>query len=111
MEMIRWRAWYRGGGVFDSEETEWADLPDDGLLIVAILFNEYSRGGERYRRIMMGSDWCWLCELEGRWTLCEGNETKEEILERYPDAVLKRGAWTSDEELDRVRTESLEWGR
>jgi hypothetical protein len=111
MEMIRWRAWYRGGQDFESADTKWEDLPSDGMLMAVILLDEYSEGGVRYRRIMMGSDWYWLCELEGRITLCENNETPDKILERYPDAVLKRGAWTSDEEMERVKKVAYEWGR
>jgi hypothetical protein len=108
MQVIAWKAWYRGGVAYCSTGKTWAELPDDGLLGIVVLFDDLSPSGERLHRFISGSDLYWMVELEGRITICQGqHEDRPE--KRYPGAVIKRGAWTSDEEMQRVNAEMARW--
>ena len=109
MRMIGWKAWYRGGRAFCSTGTRWADLPDDGALGFVVLFDEFSPGSdERYRRFVSGSDLYWMVEIEGDQTLCQGFHD-DHVEKRYPGAIIKRGAWTSDDEMQRVNAQMAKW--
>ena len=109
MDVIAWKAWYRGGQAYCSPGTTWEDLPDEGVLGVMIAFDEFApRSETRLRRQMSGSDLYWSCELLGKFTLCQGqHEDKPE--KRYPGCSIKRGAWTSDEEMQRVNDDMRDW--
>jgi hypothetical protein len=109
MRMTAWKAWYRGGSSYCSSGVDWADLPDDGLLGIVIVFDEFAPGTTtRLRRIVSGSDLYWMVDLLGRPTICQGShEDKPE--KRYPGASIKKGVWTSDEEMQRVNAEMAEW--
>lgn len=108
MKMIAWKAWYAGGRAYCSTGTRWVDLPDDGVLGFVVLFDHVSPQDERYRRFVSGSDLYWMVEIEGDQTLCQGSH-EDKPAERYPGASIKRGRWTSDEEMWRVNQEMAEW--
>jgi hypothetical protein len=55
-----------------------------------------------------GSDLYWACEIDGHWTICQGAH-EDQPLKRYPGAIIKHGAWTSDEEMQRVNDEMRDW--
>lgn len=109
MEVFSWKAWYRGGPTYCSTGHEFKHLPDDGLLGIVIVFDQTSPNSDtRLRRIVSGSDLYWCCELLGKFTICQGShEDKPE--KRYPGCIIKKGAWTSDEEMDRVNNEMRDW--
>jgi hypothetical protein len=93
--LLGWRAFYDGGRVFDSRETEWKDMPYDGVqVIVAYL--------ERGERIISGHDYYFkLGNLIG------GNsDSLSTIRKRYPGASVKRGRWVSDEDHNRFEQEA-----
>ena len=107
MNVISWKAWYRGGQAYCSTGREWADLPDDGVLAVVVIFDEYS-GKVQLRRMISGTDFYWTCEIDGHETFCQG--AHDDFPEhRYPGAIIKRGVWTSDEEMQRVNEEMANW--
>ena len=109
MDVLAWKAWYRGGQAYCSPGQAFEDLPDDGVLGIVILFDEFApAGGPRLRRIVSGSDLYWSCDLAGHWTICQGSH-EDQPLKRYPGAVIKHGAWTSDEEMQRVNDEMRDW--
>lgn len=102
MRMVAWKAWYKGGRAYCSGEVLWAELPDDEALGFVVLFDN----GER--RMVSGSDLYWMVELEGDLTICQGFHD-DHVDKRYPGAVLKKGAWTSDAEMRRVNDEMRDW--
>jgi hypothetical protein len=109
MEVVAWKAWYHGGRAFCSTGAPWEDLPDEGVLGVVMVFDEKSPGTDvQMRRMMAGSDLYWGCEIGGHFTLCEGSH-EDLPQERYPGASVKRGVWTSDEEMSRVNEEMRDW--
>ena len=103
MNVIAWKAWYRGGQAFCSAGSEWADLPEEGVLGVAMLFDNTGN-----RRFMTGSDFYWMVEILGKTTLCQGLH-EDKPAKRYPGASIKEGVWTSDEEMQQVMAKMGEW--
>lgn len=102
MDMVAWKAWYRGGEIFCSPGTEWEDLPDEGVVGVAMRFDN------GHYRVMTGSDYYWMVEILGKLTLCQGLH-EDKPAERYPGASIKVGVWTSDEEMQRVLQAMADW--
>ena len=100
--MIRWRAWYDDGTVYDSKIITWADLPADGFLI-RVICDEKGSGKE----IQMGMDYYYEApHISGELILGSGNDA-DEIEERYPNAIVKRGKWAPKEVWERVLTEAM----
>ena len=110
MNVVGWRAWYLGGRAFDSKTNTWADLPDDGVIQIYLFMDTRDQTTRLpYRRGMAGSDFYWHVAGEGVYGCCDASEMKpDEILKRYPGALIKRGRWVSQEEYDAVIKESFE---
>jgi hypothetical protein len=109
MKVFAWKAWYRGGQSYCSTGTDWSELPEEGVLGIVVVFDEFSPGTEvRLRRMVSGTDLYWACELAGEFTICQGShDDKPE--KRYPGAEIKKGVWTSDDEMQRVNAEMRDW--
>jgi hypothetical protein len=95
MKVVAWKAWYRGDLAFCSTGYEWEDLPDEGVVGVVIVFDDATR------RNMTGSDFYWMATILGQPTLCQGLHD-DNPAERYPGASIKKGVWTTDDEMRRV---------
>jgi len=102
MKMIGWKAWYRGGQAWCSNGTAWADLPDEGVIGVKILFDDGTS------RNMTGSDFYWMADILGVPTLCQGLHD-DRPAERYPGASIKLGVWTTDAEMRSVLEQMGAW--
>ena len=95
MKVTAWKAWYSGGRSFCHEGYKWADLPDEGVIGVMIVYDDETR------RNMTGSDFYWVAEIMGVPTFCQG--LHDDYPERrYPGAIIKIGVWTTDEEMRHV---------
>ena len=104
-QMIAWKAWYRGGRAFCSTGTTFAELPDDGALGFVVLFDEISGpSGMHFKKQYSGGDLYWLVDILGKLTLCQGSHD-DQPEKRYPGAIIKRGAWTSDQEMQLVNAQ------
>jgi hypothetical protein len=103
---IRWRIWYTDDRLFDSDLGHTIDdLPRDGVLYVRI---DHIGPGipEGTHRVMGQCEWYWHDPKRNIWA-SDSRQTKEEIEARYPDAILLRGKWTSDEEIARIKAGDL----
>jgi hypothetical protein len=95
---VSWRAWYTGGRTFEGGSQDWSKLPDDGVLAVKVFFSD------GFSRQCSGNDWYGLLVLSpDEWSIIHNNNTDN--LERYPNALWKRGMWTSETEMERVNRE------
>lgn len=93
---MRWRIWYDGGRFFDSESMSWEELPEDGVQLVVV----YLPKGQRH---ISGCDFYFKADGD----ILGGNSDSEvSIRRRYSGAVIKRGRWTSDEEIGRIKQEA-----
>lgn len=99
--VVGWRCWYTDDRHYSSADHSWAELPDDGVLCLKLYYDEQAGGDERYTLLLDGDDRYFHIpntDLYG----CS-NDPPDEILERYPGAVVKRGKWTTAEEFYTVK--------
>jgi hypothetical protein len=100
MKVIGWKAWYADGSKYvGTTRDDWVALPPVGVLVVMLYYDDHTVSDPtlRYRRVMMGNDRYWLAS-GGPVDLiyAQGNESSNEILTNYPDALVKEGRWTDD---------------
>lgn len=95
--MVRhWRAYYTDNRQFDSDEYDWSDLPDDGVLGVKLWF-------EDGHQCVYGFDWYF--HVPDTNLFAGNNDTLHEIRDRYGDVILKRGKWIPSDDWRRVKKE------
>lgn len=104
MKVIGWRAWYANGSEYDSAVTRWEDLPDDGVLVVMLYFDD------KTRRIMDSSDWYFrIRHKSGDFIYGENNGSPEENKKRYGESIsLKRGKWTTEKLMRDSQKEAMQ---
>lgn len=92
MKVIGWRVWYADGSKYDSATTRWSDLPNDGVIVAVLYFDD------KTRRVMDGSSWYFRAKHEsGEFIYGENEDSPEENKKRYgEDIFLKRGKWTTE---------------
>lgn len=102
--------WYTDGrqGHFEAPTddelmAEWEKLPDDGVLAFKFYYDVCSP--TRLAQNLNGNDWYWLQPTDKGVLFGHSDDTQENILARYPGAVLRRGQWTTPDEMQRVITE------
>jgi hypothetical protein len=105
MRVASWKAWYIGGRVFCSATHAWADLPDDGMLFLKLYFDERTPDGVQLGQNCSGDDWYWHVPGTDLYAH-DSRQTRDEIERRYPGAILKRGKWTTPDEMQRVNAEA-----
>lgn len=107
MKVIGWRAWYADESRYDSKATRWEDLPDDGVLVVVLYFDENRPDGKPLRRINSGVDWYFRAKGLKGFIYGQNNDTPEENKKRYGDDILlKRGKWADDSMMHRAEREA-----
>lgn len=89
---MKWRVFYDGGRVFDSDSTEWKALPYDGVQVVVV----YLDPGER---ILSGHDYY----FKAGDVIGGNSDSPSSIRKRYPGVSIKRGRWTSDGEITEIK--------
>lgn len=102
MSVIGWRAYYTEDREYVSNEDDWMDLPDDGLLIVVLYGIRQDLDGNEHvhRRIRAGYDWYF--HVPDTTLYAGNNDPPDEIMTRYPRAILKRGKWAPEDEYRHV---------
>lgn len=104
MKVIGWRAWYADGSKYDSVTIEWEDLPNDGVIVVVLYFDN------KTRRIMDGSSWYFRARHEsGDFIYGENDGSPEENKKRYGESILlKRGKWTTEKIMYALQKEAMD---
>lgn len=101
-----WTIWYADGFVVSGlTDADWAALPDDGVVVVRLDY--CSSDDERNGRIIQGSDFYFMAPGLDDWIYASTNESAEQILARYPQALIKRGQWVDDAAYARMTAEAL----
>lgn len=109
MKVIGWRVWYADESNYDSKNTSWNDLPDDGVLIIVLYFDENRPDGKPLRRINSGVDWYFRARGLKDFIYGQNNDSPEENKKRYGDNIsLKRGKWTDEPTMHQVEKEASE---
>lgn len=91
--VIAWRAWYDVADAtahYDSEHHTLEDLPDDGFQAMRLWYKDGTG------RFISGNDYYFFYERPDGIVFAQTNETPEQILARYPQAVIKRGRYVPD---------------
>lgn len=103
MKVIGWRVWYGDDSKYDSKNTRWEDLPDDGVVVVMLYFDN------KTRRIMDGSDWYFRAKHKsGDFIYGENSDSPEENRKRYGKGIsLKRGQWTTEKIMYALQEEAM----
>lgn len=116
MRILGWAAWVdtdTGTEIYSSKDTEWADLPDDGIIYI-MLYKDEGDGLEEnlnrytHREGMSGVDHYFMApHHSGASTYGSNNDTKAEIESRYPGAIVKRGKWVPSEVFESIRVAAI----
>jgi hypothetical protein len=92
--IIGWRAYYGDGTLHSSKDISWQDLPDDDLQHVNVYQSNMTEDGQYPRRYHLGGyDYYFRFDTEHGYMFAGSNNNPEEIIHRYPDAIIKRGKW------------------
>jgi hypothetical protein len=90
-----WIAYYDNGtatpSIYNSVNHTLVDLPDDGFQAMRLW---YHNGTGRY---ISGNDYYFFSEHPSGLIFGQTNDSYESIVERYPNAIIKRGKHTSEE--------------
>jgi len=101
--IISWRVWYTDDRVFDSETTTWDKLPADGLLLVRLYL-----GTKGCSREMGGCSLYWRQETD-KGVIYAYDNAENAIIpqECWDNNLVKRGVWTTDQEMADVREAAM----
>lgn len=118
--VIGWRAWYTNERVFDSKITHWKFLPKDGVITIMLFLNKRNKTTKFPLRRQMYGDYYWYVPEKEIYGCCyypimlpngkvlTNAESPKDILNRYPGAIILRGQWVSEQELEKINKESME---
>lgn len=91
MRTAGWRAWYDDGLVYDSNRHKWEDLPNEGLLVKMIYYDDGTKQ-------IQTADWYIEApHPKGIIRRTCRDEQETEMRKKYPAGVFKKGDWTVDE--------------
>lgn len=96
----KWRVWYDDGTVYDSCRRDWAGLPDDGLLVKMLYYDDGTR------QIQQGADYYFVAPHAEGDIHGASSAPLEVIRRRYPGAIVKRGRWAPDGYYRRICEEA-----
>lgn len=99
---IAWVAYYDNGtatpSTYNSVDNTLIDLPEDGFQAMKIW---YVDGTSRY---IAGNDYYFFVNHQGGLIFGQSNDTYESIVQRYPNALIKRGKHTAEEIIHNIMT-------
>lgn len=108
--IMNWKIWYKGGATTEGvSDQDWAEAEADDVVCIAVKLG-YNESGIALGETFLGCDWYWMhegklyqslssSEIPGDWLSHDAPET----------AVLKRGRWTTDEEMLELTNAMMVW--
>lgn len=100
-----WRCWYNNLTPeilrYDSQNHTIEDLPDDGFQAMRIWFKN---GNGKY---VSGNDYYFFYQFGDEVIFGQTNDLPDKIIERYPNAVIKKGKYTTESILDKINKEMI----
>lgn len=95
--------YYDGGSVYRvTTPDQWAAMPDFGVIEAVIYFDGGRRntlGGNRF--------YFYAPHPDGPIWASMNAETKKEIEEKYPGAIVKQGKWVPETTMERVSAQAI----
>ena len=119
MRILGWAAWVdtkTGTEIYSSKETEWADLPDDGIIFIMLYKDEGDGQVENltrytHRENMSGVDHYFMApHSSGMPIYGSNNDSITSIKKRYPGAIIKKGKWIPHELFQQIRMDAIKHG-
>lgn len=104
MAVVGWRVYYTDSRVYTSERTNWKDLPEDGVLLLKLYYDEWANDRVRYTKVLSGDDYYFHVPDSDIFGC--NNDPPSETVSRYDGLTkeyIKRGKWTTREEMEAVR--------
>lgn len=95
--VVGWRAWYTEERRFSSADTDWTELPVDGVLVIVVYYDDGDRKHFDHRE--------WYFHEPGT-DFFAATDRLEQAYVRYPDVDFKRGKWTDQETFESARQEA-----
>ena len=96
-----WRAYYPDE-VYAADETEWRDLPEEGVQVIVLFYEEHAAEGVRYRKLLDGDDFYYHVPDSD---VFGSTNDREDI----PDeAIVKQGLEISDNEFFNTKQEAVD---
>jgi hypothetical protein len=108
--IIAWKIWYKDNIVIEGVTAEdWAAAPDENVVGIAAHFGR-NENNIMLGALVSGSDWYWLYDNQIHQSGTSSEIPGEWLAHSAPEgAILKKGSWTSNEEIARVDIEMIEW--
>ncbi len=91
------RVWFADGTISTAE---WDEMPEDGVVIRILYFADGTK------QIQHGVDYYYESESE-HGTIQGAGMDKDQIPERYLNAIIKRGKWINDEYYQEILEEAM----
>ena len=99
---VGWQVWYDDGSIYDSDNSDWSDLPDDGVLVKMIYYSDGTR------QIQQGADYFFIAQHHsGEEIHANSTKTIPEIKDRYQNPIIKKGRWAPDEYYQKIVDEAM----
>ena len=107
MSVVGWRVWYDDGAICDSNSFAWVDLPDDGVLVKMVYYDNGTK------QIQQGADYFFIAtHHSGEEIHANSTKTISEIEARYESPIIKKGRWAPDGYYQKIVAAAMssEWG-
>ena len=96
-----WRAFYPDE-VYASTGTEWRDLPDEGVQVIVLFYEEHAAEGVRYRKLLDGDDFYYhILDTDVFGSEMDPDEIPDE-------AIVKEGLEIPDNEFFNIKQEAVD---
>lgn len=107
---MRWKIWYAESHTEEGETAEqWDAAPNEGVVCVAVRHG-LDESGLMIGDIYCGSDWYWMANGAIEQSNSSSKNKDEWVEHNAPsEALLKKGKWVSDEEMQQTQTETMTW--
>lgn len=96
--VIGHRVWYSDGAVLTDP---WEELPDDGILIKMLYFKDGTK------EIQHGLDFYYEAPHPSGGIIRGAGMKEDQIVDRYPGAIIKRGIWSPNEFYHKAVEEAM----
>ena len=82
-DIIGWKIWYNDDSVYSSASNRWEDLPEEGVLIVQVYYEDEPN------LLLQGTDFYYETDEPSY----ESGMNEDLIYAAYPSAKIKKGGW------------------
>lgn len=116
--IVAWRTWYAGGILYRSEDIDWPDLPERGVIAIRLIMAELCESsGLPYVHLLYDAEYYFQVEIDGETkygvtsdiAIYDGTGKIDEgglIRVLYPGAIIKYGETIPDDEFETIMAQA-----